>query len=81
MDKRVSESVSHSREFTKFGSLTEPWSNRATQMGKSHTSPEFSCEILGSPRKVDEIYALLGYYAASVVIPYRRFGTTYRSRL
>jgi hypothetical protein len=30
---------------------------------------------------VCEICALLGYYALSVVIVYRRFGTTYRSHL
>ena len=31
-------------------------------------------------REVDENCALLGYYAALVVIPCRRFGTTYPSR-
>jgi len=76
----MSESVSLSLKFTQFDSLTELWSNRATQMGKSHKSTEFSCEISGSPREVDENCALLRSYAASVVIPYRRFGTTYQSR-
>jgi len=36
--------------------------------------------IAGFRREVDENYTLLGYYAVLVIIPYRRFETTYRSR-
>jgi len=37
-----------------------------------------NCLISGFRPQVNENCAFLGYYAASVVIPYRRFGTTYR---
>jgi hypothetical protein len=37
------------------------------------------CVISNFCRDVNEICALLGCYAAIVVIPYRRFGTTYSS--
>jgi len=37
--------------------------------------------ISGFRRDVDEICAILEYYAAIVVIPYWRFGTTYSSHL
>ena len=36
--------------------------------------------IAGFRREVDKNCTLLGYYAALVIIPYRRFGTTYGSR-
>jgi hypothetical protein len=35
----------------------------------------------GFRREIDEICALLGYYAANSVIPYGRFWTTFRSHL
>ena len=37
------------------------------------------CVISGLRHEAVENCALLGHYAAVVVIPYRRFGTTYRS--
>jgi hypothetical protein len=44
---------------------------------------KLKCETLISSFRhdVDEICALLEYYQRRVVIVYRRFGTTYRSRL
>jgi hypothetical protein len=39
-----------------------------------------SYPIAGFLREVDKNCTLLGYYAALVIIPYRRSGTTYRSR-
>jgi hypothetical protein len=36
--------------------------------------------ISGFHRELDENFAFLGYYAANVVIYYRRFGITYRSQ-
>jgi hypothetical protein len=41
----------------------------------------FPCTAVWNQGHSDEICALLGYYAAWVVILYRRFGTTYRSHL
>jgi hypothetical protein len=42
------------------------------------SSSDAACVISDFRRDVDEIGALLGYYAALVVVLYRRFGTTYR---
>jgi len=39
------------------------------------------CKILCFRREVYENCALLGYYTREVVIPYRRFGTTYHYSL
>ena len=39
-----------------------------------------SCVISGFRRGVNEIFALLGYYAEQIR-SYRRFGTTFRSHL
>jgi len=39
------------------------------------------CVISGLRREVDENCPLLGCHAATSVIPYRRFGTTYRYHL
>ena len=57
--------------------------NRLTYLYKSNYIRSIttrSCMISGPRRNVDEIWTLLGYPAASI-LPYRRFGTTYRFHL
>jgi len=51
------------------------------QSGRRLPNTGSSTVISGFRRGVNEIFALLGCYTRSLVLTYRRFGTTYRFRL